>query len=144
ADAAVPGQHQIEERQHHDAVLARVCHEESQHPELNQLIERRDHGCEGEATAHFYVLLFESASTVSAQRRQRSGWDLTEPTSGSTFQQRAHFSPAARPTATLTPGTSGRVKAPCGARSCANAASEVMKISGRSTRPKSASLWDAA
>src|SRR5262249_3610872 len=79
-----------------------------------------------------------AASTTSAQRRQSVGCALLSPTSGSTCQQRSHFSPSARLTTTEMPPTSGKAKAPAGATSAASAIPEVMAISRRSTPSSSA------
>ena len=52
---------------------------------------------------------------TSAQRRQRSSWPGTWPTSGKTRQQRSQRVPIAGDTTTPIPATSGKVNAPAGA-----------------------------
>src|SRR5947199_5026959 len=84
-----------------------------------------------------------SASTAPSQRRQISGWLADLPTSSSTCQQRAHFSPLASAGTTATPVTSGRVKAPAGASPATRSPSEVMQISARS-RPFIAARYSGA
>ena len=59
---------------------------------------------------------FDILQTASSQRPQTPSW-LWVPTSGRTFQQRAHFSPVAKANDTATPAVSGIRKASAGAAS---------------------------
>src|SRR4029079_6750865 len=68
-------------------------------------------------------------STAPSQRWQMSGCLADVPTSSSTCQQRAHFSPLASAGTTATPATSGRLKAPAGASPFTRSPPDVMQIS---------------
>src|SRR5438067_2494582 len=145
ADAAVAGQHEIEERgDRNEMVRATRLAEVPQHPQFAELIKERHERRHGEAEGDHYPAAASGIpapaprSITSAQRWQRSSCPGTWPTSGNTRQQRSHRSPGASETTTPISGTSGRVKAVAGGGAASTAAAEVMHSSARSTSPSAA------
>src|SRR6266851_2964953 len=113
ADAGIAGQHEIEKRGDRLLVPAasRFAEMQQQRP-LAGLIEDRDRRRNGETAPEHQVAPAAARtgiaprSITSAQRRQRSSWPATWPTSGKTRQQRSQRSPAAGITTTPIPATS--------------------------------------
>src|SRR5262249_49941211 len=127
ADALVPGHAELEEGNQRNDLGRQVwrthhafrAHDMFDDDVFGQLIgnhrDRRHGDTEQGHTKDLPVrrhrLAYSAAcktSTAPVQRSHTPGC-LCVPTSGSTFQQRRHFSPEARSTTTLTPGTSGKV-----------------------------------
>src|SRR5229473_3922276 len=136
ADSRIAGQHEVEKRADHGSMKgATGLAEKCQHQRLAYLIEDRGCRCHAEAAPEHHP---ESAalapqSRTSAQRRQRSSWPATWPTSGNTRQQRSQRCPVGGPTTTPISATSGSVNAPSGGAPARAVPAEVMHSSARST-----------
>src|SRR5690606_33467722 len=136
AHPGVVGEHDVEEAGDGDA--ARRRHDQREDRPLAQLVEQQDEGGEGEAALHrgrraLYCAAAPRCCRARRERVQISGASVPLPTSGSTLQQRSHFSPPASSATTATPWTSGRRKASAGAGASLSVMSEVMHTSAKST-----------
>src|SRR5665213_75010 len=139
ADAAIHGQHQVEEPGNHDMMLGLGMRREiAKDAPFGELIDDGDDHRDDDA-AHQHQAARSSASAQRSHRSSCPGWC---PTSGSTRQQRWHLSPGAGPTTTATFGTSARVKASAGAAPKISIALETMHNSARST-PASAPRYSS-
>src|ERR1700746_1994835 len=108
--------------------------EETKDAGLAELVEDDDGNRRSKAAQQHQAALTDAVlwSTITAQRRQRSGGPGACPTSGSTFQQRSQRLPGAVVTHAPISGTSGSVKAPSGAGPSRTVPAEVMHSSARS------------
>src|SRR6266446_8939244 len=136
ADAAIIGQDEIKEWRDRLLRAGRAPGEEAEDGGFAELSDDHDRGRCGETTGQHQPAPTPATallrSTTSAQRRQRSSYPGTWPTSGSTRQQRSQRSPGAAETRAPIPATSGRVNASPGTGPIRTVPAEVMQSSARS------------